>query len=141
MAKPYAPMPAPAAAGESISPSPDRKVVGVSLVVLLAGALLTGVAVSGRQATLYLVGAALGLILYHSAFGFAGAWRAFVVDRRGAGLRAHLLLLALTSILFLPALAGGSLFGRAVSGNVAPVGLLVVIGAFMFGLGMQLGGG
>ena len=141
MAQAYTAMPPRTGRDASELPFPDLKVVGVSLFLLLAGAVLIGRLVSGRQATLYLVGSALGLVLYHSAFGFAGAWRSFVMDRRGAGLRAQLLLLALTSILFLPALTAGNLFGRPVSGSVAPVGLVVLFGAFLFGVGMQLGGG
>ena len=34
-------------------------------------------------------GAALGLVLYHAAFGFTSAWRVFIADRRGEGLRAQ----------------------------------------------------
>ena len=43
--------------------------------------------------------------------------------------------------LFFPVLAAGSLFGQPVQGIVAPIGVSVVFGAFIFGLGMQLGGG
>ncbi|HEX5864068.1 MAG TPA: YeeE/YedE thiosulfate transporter family protein [Casimicrobiaceae bacterium] len=35
----------------------------------------------------------------------------------------------------------GSFFGAPVRGFVFPVGLNVAIGAFLFGVGMQLGGG
>ena len=120
---------------------PDWKVAGAAAAALTSGAVLILQRVHGRQALLFLVGGALGLVLYHAMYGFASAWRRFVVDWRGSGLRSHLLLLALTSTLFLPQLADGSLFGRAVSGSVAPVGLTVVLGAFLFGVGMQLGGG
>ncbi|EGH33829.1 YeeE/YedE, partial [Pseudomonas syringae pv. japonica str. M301072] len=34
-----------------------------------------------------------------------------------------------------------TLFGQPVTGLVAPVGISVVVGAFIFGIGMQLGGG
>jgi uncharacterized membrane protein YedE/YeeE len=94
-----------------------------------------------RLAVLFLLGAALGLVLFHASFGFTAAWRVFVADRRGAGLRAQMAMLALAVLLFFPALAAGSLFGQPVSGLVAPVGIHIVIGAFLFGLGMQLGGG
>ena len=50
-------------------------------------------------------------------------------------------MLALTTVLFLPALAEGSLFGQPVRGALAPVGFSVAIGAFLFGVGMQFGGG
>jgi hypothetical protein len=90
---------------------------------------------------LLLVGGGLGVALYHAAFGFTGGWRAFVADRRGAGLRGQMLLLALATLIMLPILDGGSFFGKSVAAAVAPVGVSVLVGAFLFGLGMQLGGG
>ena len=109
--------------------------------LLLAGAAAIGQAVSPRQAALYLLGAALGLVLYHAAFGFTSAWRVFIADRRGEGLRAQMVMLAVAVALFFPVLAAGTLFGQPVQGFVSPVGVSVVFGAFLFGIGMQLGGG
>lgn len=94
-----------------------------------------------RQAALFLVGCGAGLVLYHSAFGFTSAWRALIAERRGEALRAQMLMLAVTCLVFLPVLANGQIFGRLVRGSVSPVGLSVVAGAFLFGIGMQLGGG
>jgi uncharacterized membrane protein YedE/YeeE len=119
----------------------DARVAGVAILLLALGAIYLGVSIHWRQASLFLVGGAMGVALYHASFGFTGAWRDFLFDGRGGGLRAHMLLLGLTSILFLPALAQGKLFGSAVSGAVAPVGISVIAGAFLFGVGMQLGGG
>jgi len=110
-------------------------------LALLLGAAAIGQAISPRQAALYLLGGALGLVLYHAAFGFTSAWRVFIADRRGAGLRAQMVMLALATALFFPVLAAGSLFGQPLQGIVAPIGVSVVFGAFIFGLGMQLGGG
>jgi uncharacterized membrane protein YedE/YeeE len=109
--------------------------------LLLLGALAIGQVVSPRQAALYLLGAALGLVLYHAAFGFTSAWRVFIADRRGAGLRAQMVMLAVAALLFFPVLAEGTLFGQPVQGLVAPLGVSVLFGAFIFGIGMQLGGG
>ncbi|HSK42183.1 MAG TPA: YeeE/YedE family protein, partial [Arenibaculum sp.] len=81
------------------------------------------------------------LVLYHAAFGFTSSFRVFIADRRGAGVRAQMVMLAIACALFFPVLALGSAFGTPVSGFVAPVGVSVVIGAFIFGVGMQLGGG
>jgi len=50
-------------------------------------------------------------------------------------------MLAVATAIFLPVLDGGSLFGRSVGGAVAPAGVSVLAGAFLFGIGMQLGGG
>ena len=107
----------------------------------VAGAALIGLIVNPRQAALYVLGAALGLVLYHAAFGFTSAWRVFIADRRGAGLRAQMVMLAVATALFFPVLASGSLFGQPVTGLVSPAGVSVIVGAFIFGIGMQLGGG
>jgi len=94
-----------------------------------------------RMAALWLVGAGLGLVLYHATFGFAGAFRALLAERRTAGLRAQMLMLAVAVLLFQPALEAGTLLGQPVRGFVFPVGAALVLGAFLFGVGMQLGGG
>ncbi|MFZ7446107.1 YeeE/YedE family protein [Pseudomonas fulva] len=107
----------------------------------MAGAWFLDVNAGFKQVLLLLLGAALGLTLYHAAFGFTSAWRVFINERRGAGLRAQMVMLALAVLLFFPALAAGNLFGNPVTGLVAPAGVSVVFGAFIFGIGMQLGGG
>ena len=131
----------PSDAAAADLPRPDWRIVGLALALLIGGAAYVNGAVSGRYAALYLLGGVLGLVLYHTAFGFASGWRAFVAEGRGARLRAQMLMLALASAIFLPVLAEGSLFGRAVGGAVAPAGVSVLVGACLFGVGMQLGGG
>jgi len=121
----------------AINPKP----LAASLFLILVGALYLMQVVDARQAALYLIGALLGVALYHAAFGFTSAWRVFIADGRGAGLRAQMIMLAVGVALFFPALANGTLFGTPVSGLVSPAGTSVVIGAFIFGIGMQLGGG
>ena len=115
-------------------------VVVAVLLLLLIGLILTRFQ-GPRQALLLLIGAGLGLSLYHAAFGFTRAWREFISDRRGAGLRAQMLLFGLTIVVFFPVLAAGEWFGRPVYGFVVPAGMAVAVGAFIFGLGMQIGGG
>jgi uncharacterized membrane protein YedE/YeeE len=119
----------------------NPKPLGVSLLLIVLGAWYLAQEAGARQAALFVVGALLGLALYHAAFGFTSAWRVFIADGRGAGLRAQMLMLAVGVALFFPALANGTLFGSPVTGLVSPAGASVVIGAFMFGIGMQLGGG
>ncbi len=119
----------------------NPKPLAVSLFLILVGALYLMQVVDARQAALYVVGALLGVALYHAAFGFTSAWRVFIADGRGAGLRAQMIMLAVGVALFFPALATGTLFGTPVSGLVSPAGTSVVVGAFIFGIGMQLGGG
>src|ERR1700693_2997676 len=121
--------------------SVDSQPLGVAALLIVAGALYLAQTVSGRQAALYAVGTLLGVTLYHAAFGFTSAWRVFIADGRGAGLRAQMVMLAVGVALFFPALAAGSLFGMPVTGLVSPAGTSVSVGAFLFGIGMQLGGG
>lgn len=113
----------------------------VALALIATGLVVLTMAVSVRQALLFLVGAFAGAALYHAAFGFTSSWRDFIVHRRGDGLRAQMLMLALTTAVFVPLIARGQLFGLPVRGSVAPAGVPVLIGAFIFGVGMQLGGG
>ncbi len=114
------------------------------LAALLAAAWIVLGAYDARgpsQAALAGVGLLLGIALYHASFGFTGAWRAMITSRRTVGLRAQMVMLGAAVLLFFPALAAGGVFGIDVRGAVAPVGLSVAAGAFMFGVGMQLAGG
>lgn len=108
---------------------------------LVLGALAVWQAVDLRQAGLFLIGGALGATLYHAAFGFTGGWRRLVVERRGRAMRAQMLMIGLAALVFMPLLAAGEVFGTPLVGAVAPVGVSVLVGAALFGLGMQLGGG
>jgi uncharacterized membrane protein YedE/YeeE len=121
----------------SFNPGPAT----LALAAVAAGALYLNAAVSGRQSLLFLVGAAAGVALYHAAFGFTASWRSFISDRRGAGIRAQMLMLAVTCAVFFPLLANGHAFGQTLRGSVSPVSVSVIVGAFLFGVGMQLGGG
>jgi uncharacterized membrane protein YedE/YeeE len=120
--------------------APSRP-LSLAVLVFLAGLIYLDQTVSNRQAALWVVGTLLGAVLYHASFGFTSAWRHFIANRRGAGLRAQMLMLAIGVVLFFPALSSGTLFGHAVTGYVFPVGTSVAVGSLMFGIGMQLGGG
>jgi uncharacterized protein len=123
------------------APHINSSVVIFASAVLAAGALALADSYTWRQGALFLVGGGLGIVLYHALFGFTSAWRVFIANGRGAGLRAQMLMLAVAVLLFFPALAHGSLFGQPVHGEFGAVGTSVIVGAFLFGLGMQLGGG
>lgn len=126
-----------------ISPELNRSktTIWVALLLLFLGVLGSFYYVGMNQALLFLVGGALGMTLYHSSFGFTSSWRVFIKERRGRGLRAQMIMLSFAVLLFFPALGAGQLFGHPVEGFVSPVSLSVAIGAFIFGIGMQLGGG
>jgi uncharacterized membrane protein YedE/YeeE len=117
-----------------------RAITGAALAVVALGALV-GWTQGARMLGLYGVGVALGLTLYHASFGFTAAFRVLMADGRSAGVRAQMLMLGVAVLLFFPALAAGGIFGQPVGGFVLPAGTSVIVGAFLFGIGMQIGGG
>lgn len=125
----------------SVAAPVSYRVPLIATVAIVLGALLVGVVFEANIGLLMIVGGLLGVVLYHAAFGFTSAWRVFITERRGRGLRAQMVMLAIAVVLFFPALGAGSLFGTPVTGFVSPIGVSVLFGAFIFGIGMQLGGG
>ena len=94
------------------------------------------------QSLLLGIGLLLGYTLFHARFGFTSAFRRMMAVGNGQAMRSHMLMLAVAVTLFAPILAyGTTLFGGPVAGYVAPLGMSLVVGAFVFGIGMQLGGG
>ena len=130
--------PAPVALGSrTLVPGP----AAITAAAIALGAWYLNAVISWRQAALFIVGAFAGVVLYHAAFGFTSAWRVFISDRRGGGLRAQMVMLAITCAVFFPLLAQGTLFGQTLRPSLSPLGVGVAAGAFIFGVGMQLGGG
>ncbi len=125
-----------------VLPRPQGVVVGCAAVALAAIALLAALyGVSWRVPLLALVGGGLGFVLFQATFGFAGSFRAALERGDFSGFRAQAMALALTSLVFFPLLAQGSAFGLPLNGFVTPIGISFVIGAVLFGIGMQIGGG
>ncbi|MGI8311255.1 YeeE/YedE family protein [Saccharopolyspora hattusasensis] len=124
------------------APQDEPQWVPLTVGAIAAVALVVAAAAVGvKSALLAGLGLALGLTLFHSRFGFTSAWRQLVSVGQTSGVRAHLLMLGAASILFAPILAGGvTFFGAEPEGNVSPIGLGLVVGAVLFGIGMQLGG-
>lgn len=102
--------------------------LALSWAILQAGGL--------KLVLAFWLGVWLGLALFHARFGFASGFRRFLLTGESRLLRAHFLLFALTATLFAPFLATG-----VASGFVVPLGVGLLLGAFLFGIGMQLGDG
>ncbi|CAN1551221.1 Sulphur transport domain containing protein [Rhabdaerophilaceae bacterium] len=122
-------------------PARQLAVVLTSLggLILLMG--FAGAVAGVRQSLLAIIGFLAGLSLYHASFGFTAAWRRMLNDRRSLGIRAQIIMLGVAILAFFPLLGLGTMWGQSVSGFINPVGVALVIGAFLFGIGMQLGGG
>ena len=111
-------------------------IVGFILLVYLSITQTTA------QPLLFAIGLLLGYTLFHARFGFTSAFRRLMSVGNGQAMRSHMLMLAIAVTLFAPILAyGTTIFGGSVAGYVSPVGVSLLVGAFVFGIGMQLGGG
>jgi len=119
----------------------NRRSISIAAVLSSILFLYLNINYGWRQSALFLVGLAAGVSLYHAAFGFTAAWREVANTGRGAGLRAQMVMLAAAVLIFTPLIALGELWGINLRGNVSPLNIAVIYGAFLFGLGMQLGGG
>ncbi|MBD2035872.1 YeeE/YedE family protein [Leptolyngbya sp. FACHB-321] len=117
----------------------QRLIVAIALSLFTAGAIAL-TPYGWKQSALFLIGGLLGMTLYHASFGFASAYRKLLVDCDVRGMYAQLVMLAIATLLFAPVLANGSVFDQSVRGAISPVGVQGAIGAFLFGIGMQLGG-
>ena len=113
-----------------------------AVALLGAGvAIWIAVRVMPQKAVLFGIAILLGIALKHAAFGFTAQWRRFLLLGDGRGIRAQMVMLALASGLMIPVLASGSILGHGVVGAVAPAGVSVMVGAFMFGMAMQWANG
>ncbi len=123
---------------------PARNVLAMALLAIALTCLATYPHGGLRYVIAVLIGVVAGFGLYHAAFGFTAAWRRIVIEKRGQGLRAQMLLLVAACLFTYPLIAYGAPFadyGLRSGAWVLPFGVTAMIGAFVFGMGMQLGGG
>jgi uncharacterized membrane protein YedE/YeeE len=107
--------------------------------VLSTAVLVVLVGLDGQPASAALIlgGFALGVAFLRTEFSFTAAWRRFLVSGEAGGLIAALILIAVAAIAIVPVAALVPGFG----GAIAPIGPSLVVGAFVFGVGMQLANG
>src|SRR5215475_9420957 len=106
----------------------------VATAVLVALVLVDG---QPNSAALIILGFALGVAFLKAEFSFTASWRRFLRQGDAGGLLAILLMIAVSAVVVVPAAALLPGFG----GSIAPIGPSLVIGAFVFGVGMQLANG
>src|SRR5262249_40604314 len=110
------------------------------LAAPLATALLAALVLLDGQAAsagLLLAGFALGVVFLTAEFSFTASWRRFLGQGHAAGLIGALLMIAVAAVVIVPVAASVPGFG----GAIAPLGPSLLIGAFVFGIGMQLANG
>jgi len=129
------------------TPLPARPAGQRAVSLAAAGALLLVIACAAvashslRVPALALVGGGIGFVLMKANFGFAGSFRAVLERGDFSGFRAQAVSLALCTILFFPLLAWSDAADLGFSGFGASIGVAFAVGAVMFGIGMQIGGG
>ncbi|MCX7222945.1 MAG: YeeE/YedE thiosulfate transporter family protein, partial [Burkholderiales bacterium] len=106
-------------------------------IALLAFFVYLALSVSIRQSVLFLVGIGMGAALAGARFGFTTGWRQLIEQRDPRGVVGQLVLLALASVLCLTLLAQFSELTAA----LGPPSVSLLIGAFVFGLTMQIADG
>ena len=106
-----------------------------ALLAVFFGWLLWSVSV--RQAALFAVGIGLGAVLAGKRFGFTTGWRMLVEEKDGSGIFGQLLLLALAAALAMPLLG----HFPELTAALGPPSISLLVGAFVFGLCMQIADG
>jgi len=102
--------------------------------ILIALVLLDG---QPWSAALILGGFGLGVAFLKAEFSYTASWRRFLTRGEGGGLLGGLIVIAVSALAVVPMAALKHDFG----GAIAPLGPSLIIGAFVFGIGMQLGNG
>lgn len=108
----------------------------LSLVLLLFFIFLAWT-VSIRQAVLFAVGIGMGAALAGARFGFTTGWRQLILHKDPKGVMGQLVLLALASAFSLTLLGQYSELTAA----LGPPSISLLIGAFVFGMTMQIADG
>src|SRR6476659_9718319 len=126
-----------AASGEGAAVRIDRLFLGIALT---ATAVLVALVLLDQQpasAALILGGFGLGVAFLKAEFSFTASWRRFLTRGEAGGLLGGLIVIAVCALAVVPVAALSPRFG----GAIAPLGPSLVIGAFVFGIGMQLANG
>lgn len=112
------------------------------IVALAGGALFwLGDSFGMKWALMALIGFGFGFTLSFSRFGIVFGWREMLTRRNSYYVRVHLLTIAIEILLFTCFLSfAHALFGDPMVGNVMAIGVPFIVGAFLFGIGMQLAG-
>jgi len=106
----------------------------LALAVLVALVLVDG---QPAAAALLAFGFALGAVFLKTECSFTASWRRLIVRGQADGFLCGLLLIAIAAAAIVPVAALIPGFG----GAIAPIGPSLIVGAFVFGIGMQLANG
>jgi hypothetical protein len=114
-------------------------VLFLALAVLATAVITALVLLDGQLASAALVlgGFGLGVAFWKAEFSFTASWRRFLNRGEAGGMIGGLIVIAIAALAVVPVAALLPNYG----GAIAPLGASLVIGAFVFGIGMQLANG
>jgi hypothetical protein len=115
----------------------DRLFLGLALGATAILIVLVLLDQQPASAALILGGFGLGVAFLKAEFSYTAAWRRFLTRGEAGGLLGGLIVIAICALAVVPVAALTSKYG----GAIAPLGPSLVIGAFVFGIGMQLANG
>jgi hypothetical protein len=115
--------------------------LAAATVLLLVAARAAFASHGAQVPALTLVGGGIGFVLTKANFGFAGSFRAALQWGDFSGFRAQSVSLAIATLLFFPLLAWSDAAGFGFGGYGSSIGVTFAVGAVLFGVGMQIGGG
>lgn len=95
---------------------------------------------SFKEISIFFIGVLLGATLNYFLFGFRTCSNLMLEKGKTIGVRSVLILFGVSTLLFFPLINMGEFNGNQLFGYVQPLSLSIVIGAFAFGIGMQLAG-
>jgi uncharacterized membrane protein YedE/YeeE len=115
----------------------DRLFLGLALAA--TAILVTLVLLDHQPASAMLIvgGFGLGVAFLRAEFSYTASWRRFLTRGEAGGLLGGLIVIAICSMVVVPVASIFPKFG----GAIAPLGPSLIIGAFVFGIGMQLANG
>lgn len=106
----------------------------IATAILVALVLLDGQLAS---AALLVGGFGLGVAFFKAEFSYTASWRRFLTRGEAGGLIGGLIVAAITALAVVPVAALVPNYG----GAIAPLGPSLIVGALVFGVGMQLANG
>ncbi len=106
----------------------------IATAIIVALVLLDG---QPASAALILGGFGLGVVFLKAEFSYTASWRRFLTRGEAGGLIGGLIVIAICALAVVPVAALKRDFG----GAIAPLGPSLLVGAFTFGIGMQLANG
>lgn len=116
-------------------------IINIFVVLLTLYFIVSTTMVSAKMLALFAAAFVIGYGFVKSEVGFTGAMRNSLINHKNIGSRVLLAISIVCTVLFLPFAGVDSLFGFSLNYAPTTIGVSTLIGAFVFGIGMQIAGG